>query len=234
MNLPPAIWVVLPVYDEAAAIRGVIEEWVRTLRKLDAPFVIMAINDGSTDATAAMLDALPFPEVRVWHRTNVGHGQSCRFGYETAVAEQAEWVLQLDSDGQCDPAFIARFWAARSTGPVILGCRVRRDDGIVRWLISRVVSLVVFLHTGRWIKDANVPYRLMRADRLRAALPRLPERAFFTNILLSCLLAEDICWIPIRFRQRAGGRSAIKLRAMIRLAGRLSRELRQLKHEKAF
>lgn len=235
MNVQPSLWVVLPVYNEAATIRGVIEEWVLALRKTDATFVITAINDGSKDDTAAILDALSYPELRVWHRKNVGHGRSCRFGYETAVVNGAEWVLQIDSDGQCDPVFIAQFWGARFSRTVMLGRRVKRDDGIPRWLVSRVVSLVVFLHTGFWIRDANVPYRLLRADRLKWALPRLPPEAFFTNILLSYLLAGEIKWIPIRFRQRAGGRSAIKLKAMMGFAFRLTGELHALKkrHEKA-
>jgi glycosyltransferase involved in cell wall biosynthesis len=189
----------------------------------------MAINDGSTDDTAAVLDAIPHPELRIWHRHNVGHGPSCRFGYDTAVELGVGWVLQIDSDGQCDPAFLSQFWPARKMEPVIFGDRVRRDDGIGRWLISRMVSLEVFLHTGRWIKDANVPYRLIRTDRLKGALERLPENALFANILLSYLLAEEIRWKPIRFRKRAGGTSTLKPGALVRFASRLSHELRELK-----
>lgn len=230
MKSEPALWVVLPAYNEAAAIHGVIEEWVLALRKLGAAFLVMAINDGSTDDTAAILDQISYPELRVWHRQNVGHGPSCRFGYQTAVEQGAKWVLQIDSDGQCDPVFFAKFWAARTT--VVFGCRVKRDDGFSRWLISRAVSLVVLLHTGRWIKDANVPYRLIRADRLQSVLPQLPKNAFFTNVLLSCMLAKEINWLPIRFRKRAGGSSTIKPNALILFASQLSQELRALKTAK--
>ena len=131
MKPPPALWVVLPIYNEAAAIRDVIEEWVLALRKVAPSFVIMAINDGSTDDTGIVLDRIKHPELRVWHRQNVGHGPSCRYGYQTAVEQGAEWMLQIDSDGQCDPEFFSKFWEARSMA--VFGCRIKRDDGISRY-----------------------------------------------------------------------------------------------------
>ena len=96
-------------------------------------------------------------------------------------------------------------------------------------MISRVVSLVVFLAAGNWIKDANVPYRLMQAKVLKPALEKIPENAFFANILLSSLLAKDIRWEPIRFRKRTGGNSMLRWRAMLGFAQKLFGELRELR-----
>lgn len=227
MNSKTTLFVVLPVYNEAASIKGVVEEWVKTLRELNIQFQMMVINDGSTDQTREILSTLPYSELRVCNRKNVGHGPSCWFGYQTAIARGAEWVLQIDSDGQCNPAYFPQFWEARATGPVVFGYRARRDDGLSRWLISRVVSLVVFLNRGHWIKDANVPYRLIRTDHLEKVFPHLPP-AFFTNILLSSLLAKKIRWKPIRFRKRSSGNSTINLSALFRYTGQLSRELKYL------
>lgn len=124
MNLP-TLWVVLPIYNEAAAIKGVVEEWVEALRSLNVSFAILAIDDGSKDHTAAILKSLGILELQIIQRQNSGHGPSCRFGYQTALEQGAGWVLQIDSDGQCDPRYFPRFWAARQNSPVVFGCRTK-------------------------------------------------------------------------------------------------------------
>jgi len=127
-------------------------------------------------------------------------------------------------------AWFPALWRARDDASAILGRRVWRDDGIARWGVSRVVSLVVWLHTGCWLRDANVPYRLIRADALKAALAEVPAGAFFCNILLAVRLRrrQPIHWVPIRFRRRAAGQSTLRMSALVQFAWRLSTELRAL------
>jgi len=233
MSAPePSLWVVMPVHNEAAAIESVIGEWLPVLRATVPNFVLLVINDGSTDGTDVILDRLAskYPELRVRHRSNAGHGPSCHFGYRTALEQGAGWILQLDSDGQCDPAWFLALWRARDDASAILGRRVWRDDGIARWGVSRVVSLVVWLHTGRWLRDANVPYRLIRADALKVALQEVPPEAFFCNILLAVQLQRrhPIQWVPIRFRRRTAGQSTLRMSSLVQFARRLSSELRAL------
>src|ERR1051325_11991915 len=91
--------VVMPVYNEAANIAAVLEEWFSCLRIVCPNFILFAINDGSKDETAQVLASLQNQlgdQLRIINKLNSGHGLTCREGYELALADGAEWVLQID------------------------------------------------------------------------------------------------------------------------------------------
>lgn len=225
-----SLWVVLPVFDEEAAIGRVFDEWLPALRATGAKPRVLAIDDGSRDRSLERLRAIEReqPEVAVVSQANRGHGESCLAGYRAALAAGADWVFQIDSDGQCDPRFFPALWAARREHPVVFGFRRRRDDGWARWTISRLVSVVGWLATGTWVADANVPYRLMRADRLARALDDFPDRFGLPNVLLAHRLTRlaGIHWVPIRFRARQGGETSLDAASFARQGWRLLRQLR--------
>jgi dolichol-phosphate mannosyltransferase len=173
-----SLWVIMPVYNEAESISGVVNEWLQTLHTLQTDFVLCVLNDGSRDRTLDILRQLEeqHPALQVVDKPNSGHGQTCVTGYRKAVDAGAQWIFQVDSDGQCDPAWFPAFWEARHQHPVIYGFRKKRDDGFIRFLISRVVTFVTWLGTGGvWVPDANVPYRLMRQDTLTEIARQVPQ-----------------------------------------------------------
>ncbi|MEO8275034.1 MAG: glycosyltransferase family 2 protein [Thermoanaerobaculia bacterium] len=228
---PECLWLVMPVFNEEASIERVLAEWLPALREaVGVDLRVLAINDGSRDRTLEKLRAIERanPEVTVRDQANAGHGASCIAGYRLALSSGADWVLQIDSDGQCDPRYFAAFWEARRNAPVIFGYRVRRDDGWSRWAISRVVSLVSWLAAGIWVGDANVPYRLMRAAELSRAVEAMPADIQLANVLIALRLqrAPGIAWIPIRFRERHGGTPSIRAGSFAHQGRLLYRQLR--------
>ena len=111
----PSISVVLPVYNEEANLASVTQEWLEALAALGLRHKILLIDDGSKDRTpeiAADLAARHPGRVAHVRKTNSGHGRSCRHGYDLAIAMDTAWILQVDSDGQCDPRYFAALWAA--------------------------------------------------------------------------------------------------------------------------
>ncbi len=225
------LWVVMPVYNEEASVGRVLDEWVTVLRQTVGSFTVFAVNDGSKDRTAQQLEDYrkQCPELEILHKPNTGHGQSCVEGYRRAVEGGAEWILQIDSDGQCNAEYFAKFWQARDTFPVVFGYRKKREDGFARWLISRFVSVFTWAATGYWLRDANVPYRLMRRDYLQRALPLIPPTMYLANILLSVLLkrGSDILWVPIVFRERIGGSPSLKAFSFVKHGYRLFIQLKE-------
>ena len=225
---PGRLWAVLPVFEEAAAIERVVGEWVPALAAADPGFVLLAVDDGSRDETPAILARLAAaePRLRVVRQVNQGHGAACRRGYELATAPESDaaWVLQIDSDGQCDPADFAAFWAGRQAHPVQLGRR-RREDGRLRAVVSRLLALSVSALAGRRVRDPNVPFRLIERRALARALERLPpaSEVALLNAALAVVLAETARprWLPIRFRPRHAGRSHYRPGRMARLAANL-------------
>jgi len=228
-RMPLELFVVLPVYNEEEAISGVLEEWLAVLRSQSESFVLCCLDDGSSDGTAELLDRLEraTPEIEVIHKTNSGHGQSCLLGYRRAVELGSQWVFQIDSDGQCDPLDFASFWPGRAKHPVQYGHRVQRDEGPVRRIVSRLLSGLVWSRTGVRVRDANVPFRLMRGDRLAKWIDEIPASFDLVNVLLAVLQQQDeeITWQPIRFRKRRGGRTSLGLFRLTVMGLRLFRDL---------
>ena len=229
--------VVMPVYNEAANIAVVLEEWFRCLGSVCPNFLLFAINDGSRDETATVLTSLQNrlgPRLRIIDKPNSGHGLTCREGYELALAEGAEWILQIDSDGQCDPIFFDSFYASRAEYDCVFGYRRTRDDGFGRVLVSKCCQLLLWLLTGLYLTDPNVPYRLIRAVALRKALRRVPADFELQNIGLTFTLKQqklDWKFFPIHFRARRGGENSINYRKIARMGIDFLRDFRRLTHE---
>ncbi len=229
----PELALVIPIYNESANIGALLAEWENALSAAGVDYRFIALNDGSTDNTAEVLATAARAlgdRIEVINKTNSGHGRTCRFGYDHAIAAGYPWILQIDSDGQCDPVYFAAMWNARHDADCVFGLRVTRDDGLARALISRGVRLSTFLLTGRDLRDANVPYRLMRREVLERALRRVPPDFDIHNVALTLALKRDpaVRWHyePIRFRDRQGGTNSINVPKIFKMGWNMLRALR--------
>lgn len=230
---------VMPVYNESASIRKVVNEWFSEIENWTSHFVFLVINDGSTDETGVILTQLQSrygARFEVIQRENRGHGQSCLQGYRVAIERGIPYVFQLDSDGQCDPQYFFRFWRNREKFDVIYGVRRRRDDGLRRVIASMVLRLTLLLFARANCADANVPYRLMRTTACAAAIGRIHERFFLANVALAVLLRHQAGvrqgTVSIHFRERYGGEPSVPLGKFATRALEMVRQLRDLLHLK--
>jgi dolichol-phosphate mannosyltransferase len=151
---PPRVTVVVPVRNEAPNVIPLLEEIEEACADL-APFEVIYVDDGSTDDTAAILSAAG--AARPWLRI-LSHASSC--GQSAAVrtgvqAARAAVVATLDGDGQNDPGFVPRLFAAlEAAGPragLAAGQRVNRKDGAFKTFQSRIANAV----RGRILRDAT-------------------------------------------------------------------------------
>lgn len=227
--------IIMPVFNEQASVRKVVTEWFYEIENWTQDFVFIAFNDGSNDGTLAVLEKLKDQlgtRLEIVSHTNRGHGQSCLAGYRHALARGAQWVFQIDSDGQCDPQYFFRFWRLREKCDVIYGVRKTRDDGWRRVVASRILRLVLAIACRINCVDANVPYRLMRPGILKDALDRIPSDFFLANIAIAALLRQNPSIregrVPIRFRERYGGEPSVALGKFGSKAAELVRQLRAL------
>jgi glycosyltransferase involved in cell wall biosynthesis len=234
MNIELAV--VMPVYNEEANIGTVVSEWVAEFNRLGIGFVLLAVNDGSRDNTGAVLANLAgrLPEsIAPINQANSGHGRACRRGYERAVEINAPWTFQIDSDGQCDPKFFEAFWRAREEADAVFGLRKTRDDGFSRVLISTACWITASALCGMNLKDANVPYRLIRTTTLARALDRIPAGFDMQNVGLTLALRRDasVRWkyLPIHFRDRQGGTNSINIPRILSMGWELLCGLKQIR-----
>jgi dolichol-phosphate mannosyltransferase len=226
------LWVVMPVYNEEEAIERVVQEWVPALESSGIAYTLCILNDGSKDQTLEKLTELQklFDKIQIIDKVNSGHGQSCVLGYQLGIEAGADWIFQIDSDGQCDPRFFPAFIdKAKSGKKAIYGKRVKRDDGLQRMIVSRFVTLFTLVATGTWIVDGNVPYRLMHKDILTGIENKVPKDFHLANILVSVITQrkETITWVPIHFRDRIGGVASVKTFSFIKNGFKLFKQLKR-------
>lgn len=221
-----ALVVVMPAHDEQDALPAVLDEWTAALDGLGVAYRLLVVDDASTDGTAALLAARP--DVVTLPVRAGGHGRACLLGYRAAVAAGAEWVLQVDSDGQCAAADLPALWRQRPA-PVVLGVRRRREDGRLRVLGSALLRLVVTVTAGGGVRDPNVPYRLVRGPVLAAAIEAAPEDVVLVNVLLAAVLGRvpGCVQVPIGFRRRIGGVPSANTRRLLVRVVRTGAQLRR-------
>lgn len=216
--------VIMPVFNEESCVKNVVQEWKQALDRSGIDYGILLLDDGSTDETPAIIGQWVQDDaggrIRVRRHDNMGHGQTCLQGYREACWTGAPWVFQIDSDGQCDPAYFSAVWAARHDHEVVYGRRTVRRDGWTRVLASVLVRGLVRIAAGVSCPDANVPYRLMSTARLLPLVDTVPSGFDLANIALAVQI-KRAGWreatVPIVFRPRAGGEPSVPL---IRFAGK--------------
>jgi dolichol-phosphate mannosyltransferase len=71
---------VLPCFNQSAGLASIVDGWVRALKKLDQPFEMIIVVDGSTDGSAETADGIAAREINV---SVIRHGE--RRGYGAAI-----------------------------------------------------------------------------------------------------------------------------------------------------
>lgn len=125
------ISVIVPVYNNAEDIARCLDSILA--QELD-DIEIVAVNDGSTDASGAILDryAAKYPNVRVIHKENGGVTSARLRGVQEAAGA---WIGFVDSDDEIEPDMYERLFAnAQKYGADISHCgyRMAFPDGRVR------------------------------------------------------------------------------------------------------
>jgi dolichol-phosphate mannosyltransferase len=229
----PQLLAVVPIFNEQVATAGVIREWFATLDKHVGNFVLLALDDGSTDRTLEILTTLQCDlgsRLEIVTRANRGHGQTCLEGYRTALDRSIPFILQIDSDGQSDPRHFPDFWKLRDRFDVIYGKRSRRD-GMRRIMASAVLKLLLRCAAGVRCVDANVPYRLMDSRACARAIRSIPNDIFLANVALAVALKCDPAvrhgCVPIGFPPRQGGEPSVPFSKFAAKALELFRQLKR-------
>jgi glycosyltransferase involved in cell wall biosynthesis len=216
------IAVIVPFYNEAGNLPFFINEWETFLylnKKLKNKLYFFFIDDGSTDNSLTKIrENIKSLKFKIIKKKNSGHGDSCRFGYSLIISKykKFEYLMQIDSDNQCDPKYVVNLYnlIKKRKHKFIFGYRRNREDGKIRYVISRIFSLIFFIKKFLYIKDLNTPYRLMRIFELEKILNIISNNNNYKDIkLFNCILSYVIKknykmhWININFRNRYSGKS---------------------------
>lgn len=216
------LYIVIPAYNEEENIQSIIHNWYPIIEKIGNGSKLVIIDDGSRDATfSIMLDeAKARPDFVPLTKPNQGHGATVLFGYKYSIKQGADYIFQTDSDGQTLPEEFWKFWKRRKKYALVIGDRKNRQDGLLRILVTKVLKLVLRLCFHVSVKDANTPFRLMKADILKEHLKLIPKNYNLSNVLIAVIYSKKklpVKYLPITFRPRQGGVNSINMKKIIRL-----------------
>lgn len=207
----------MPAHDEEASVGDVV-------RRVPAevggrPVHCLVIDDGSTDATAAVAEAAG-AEVVAQPR-NLGLGAAVRRGFAEGVAREAAVVVFCDADGEYAPEELDRLVAPVLAGEAdyVVGSRFAGEIRHMR-PHRRVGNLVLTAWT-RWtsrvpLTDGQSGYRALSRDAAREAVV---EHDFnYAQVLTLDLLARGFRYreVPIGYAFRQQGRSFVRLGRYLR------------------
>jgi glycosyltransferase involved in cell wall biosynthesis/2-polyprenyl-3-methyl-5-hydroxy-6-metoxy-1,4-benzoquinol methylase len=176
VNLPerwPSMGIVLPVYNEAATIERAVETVAGVAERYSGPACVIAVDDGSTDDSAAILaDAtarLPRLEL-VRQRPNAGYGAALRAGARRAQELGLAYVTFMDADLTNPPDDVLKIGALAAAGhDYIKASRFLAGGRMVgvpatRMLFSRTGNLVASVLYGGGLTDPTNGFRGMRTE----------------------------------------------------------------------
>jgi len=211
ITLTPLISIVVPVYNEARTVAAVIERLIAI--DLPAAREILVVNDGSTDGTREVLDAVArHPELRIIHAPkNGGKGSAIRIGFSQA---SGTIVAIQDADLELDPAQIADLVKPILDGKtgVVYGSRFLAGRPDAPWLsifANQVLTGTTNVLFGGRLTDMETCYKVMTtpiAKSLNLESNRFDIEPEITAKLLRS--GHSILELPIRFepRSRAQGK----------------------------
>ena len=211
---------VVPAYNEAGNIDGVVEALLAVLPVVAGRHEIIVVDDGSSDGTGAAVAGRPGVRV-IRHPTNRGYGAALRSGL--AVAREP-WCVFLDGDGQLDPRDLPRLVAAVDDADLVAGYRAARADPPLRRLYGWLWNALVRLLLGVRVRDVNCAFKLVHGEVLRSVT--LESRgALLSAELLGKALRHGfrVRQVPVSHRGRhlgtaTGGAPHVVARALYELA----------------
>lgn len=199
--------IIVPVFNEEKALPATIAFFSNLLRE-NPETEVLFVDDGSTDGSAAVLDASRGPGLIVIHHSqNKGYGASLKSGLRRA---RYEHIAITDGDGSYPneeiPALFEKL--VRDDAAMVVGRRTGQavDPGIFR-KFSKFVLRKLAEHLSREvIPDFNSGLRVAKKDLVLKAVRYLPDGFSFTTTLTLFMLStgQPILYIPIAYHKRQG------------------------------
>ena len=212
--------IIVPAWNEEATIGATLAE----IRTADPAYDVLVVDDGSTDATAdiatragATVLRLPF---------NLGIGGAMRTGYEYAKRQGYARAIQVDADGQHDPADIGRVLAGLERADICIGARFAGRGQYVargprRWAMTLLAAVVSRMARTR-LTDVTSGFRAANRRAIEQYCRHYPAEYLgdtVDSLVMAIRSGCTVTQIPVEMRLRQGGTpSSGPLRATVYLA----------------
>ncbi len=198
-KLDLTLTLILPARNEA----GAVGQTVARIRALYPEAEIIVVNDGSTDATAAVAAAAGAAVISKPY--GMGNGAAIKTG---ARAARGDILVFMDADGQHDPADIPRLLAKLDEGyDMAVGARGDGSQASVgRGLANGLYNRLATWMTNHPVLDLTSGFRAVRADKFREFIHLLPNGFSYptTSTMAFFRSAYPVAYVPIKAAKRVG------------------------------
>jgi glycosyltransferase involved in cell wall biosynthesis len=175
--------VFFPTYNEESNIKDTVEKALKVLPNVANKWELLIINDGSTDKTAAIANALSKKDKRIrviTHNPNRGYGAALKSGFYGA---KYEWIVFNDSDGQFDFSEITKFIEKQeeTNADIVIGYYLERKVPLYRKLNTFLWETIVFILFGLKVRDIDCAFKLVHKKVIEKIPPLESERGAFIS-----------------------------------------------------
>ena len=186
--------VVMPAYNAAQTLRKTYEE----VMEQDVVDLVIVVDDGSQDETAAIAQTLPDTIVRI-HHNNQGYGANQKTCYKLALEEGGDIIIMVHPDYQYTPKLIPSMVAMIGSGPYhcVLGSRIlggyalRGGMPVWKYIANRFLTLVENILIGAKLSEYHTGYRAFS----RELLERVPLDANSDDFVFDNQMLTQILWL---------------------------------------
>lgn len=213
--IPMDTLVIIPTYDEKNNVRPIAEAIFKAYAATD----ILFVDDNSPDGTGQILDdmAKAEPRVHVLHGTGKsGLGRAYIKGFKWAIANNYQYIFEMDADFSHDPKEIPNFLEAAKVADLVLGSRFVNGIRIINWplsrlLLSQVAAWYINMLTGLPITDPTGGFKCYRRSVLTAInLDKIVSNGYSFQVEMThtaWMMGFRVMEIPIIFEDRRAGYS---------------------------
>jgi glycosyltransferase involved in cell wall biosynthesis len=212
MQRKPRLLVAVPAYNEAGSVAAVVEAIHAHVSGAD----VMVIDDGSTDATAARAREAGAYVVRLPY--NLGIGGAVQTGFVFACEQGYDYMVQVDGDGQHDPAEIHKLLETLATEPgldMAYGSRFLTGEHGYRAPLGRRIGIRMFAFAlsravGQPVTDPTSGFRLCNRRAIELFAREYPQD--YPEVEALMMMHENrlrFAEVAVRMHLRADGRSSI-------------------------
>src|SRR3954470_6914676 len=203
---------VVPAYNE----EGTVERVVTKIHELAPDFDVVVVDDGSTDGTAEAAEKAGAKVVR--HPFNLGIGGAVQSGFTYALENGYNRLVQIDGDGQHDPAEVHKLIEAMDADrsiDMVCGSRFMTDESDYIAPISRRTGIHIFAFllsrfVGQSVTDPTSGFRLYNRRGISLFARDYPhDYPEVEAVLMVHFHRLTMREVPVRMFKRGGGVSSI-------------------------
>lgn len=208
--------IIIPAYNESASIKGTVE----AIKKYAVDFDYVIVDDCSTDNTLEICRDAGYNVIHL--PQNLGIGGAVQTGYMYGVREGYDMAVQVDGDGQHDPAFLNEMAECmeKENLDMVIGSRFIEKKGFqssgMRRLGIRYFMYLIWVLTGTKITDPTSGLRLVGRDVMELFAEDYPKDYPEPESTVAVLRQRKrVKEVPVVMKERMGGVSSISPRKSI-------------------